>query len=294
MVNTLCFQFSIFSVLENVTTLLPCYFTLLTSLISAAQFIQEDHGTVETTTNSWQNMEAKFSTLLTNICRTLTEKPINVEDFKMFLKGLFPPECIPKSSTIHEIFEAITCHKLWDYWNYCQLEKVVTRFAADDPEIMSWIEAYKQDLKSYKVTTMLTAHIADSDYKSSEEKQPAKYDQQYYQTLSVKLKGKLTGQTLIYIDNLWSDFAELCGLPPYVALFDHIQKGCVSIVWLIPSHLAPQIRSAASLSGDFYRKHKITRVELAEKCIYQEGEKHHKVYIPVLNRGYCTTVPLSF
>ena len=235
-------------------------------------------------------METKFSTLLTNICRTLTEKAINVEDFKMFLKGLFPSECIPKSSTIHEIFEAITCHKLWDYWNYCQLENVVKRFAVDDPEIMSWIETYKQDLKSYKVTTLLTAHIAaasaNSDYKSfSEEKQPARYDQQYYQTLSVKLKRKLTGQTLIYIDNLWNDFAELCGLPPYVALFDHIQKGCVSIVWLIPSHLAPQIRSAASLSGNFYYRHKITRVELAEKCIYQEGEEHHKVCMPVLNRA---------
>ena len=263
----------------------------------------KNRGTVEIATNSWQNMEAKFATLLMNICRRLKDKPINVEDFKIFLKGLFPSECIPKSSTVDEIFEAITCHKLWDYWNYCQLEKTVKKFAADDPRIMSWIETYKQNLKSFKATTLI-AHIAaasaDSDYKPfSEEKQPARYDQQYYQPLSFKLKRKLTHQTLMYIDNLWSDFAELYDLLPYVALFDHIHKDCVSIVWLVPSHLAPQIHSAVPLRGDFYHKHKIARMELGEKCIYQEREEHHKVYMPVLSSAtaqqyhYCSNKMLG-
>ena len=66
-----------------------------------------------------------------------------------------------------------------------------------------------------------------------------------------------------------------------MALLDCIHKGCVSIVWLIPSHLAPQIRSTTPLSVDFYRKHEITRVELGEEWIYQEEEEHHKVYMYV-------------
>ena len=57
-------------------------------------------------------------------------------------------------------------------------------------------------------------------------------------------------------------------------------EGCVSIVLLIPSHLA---LSATPLSADFYRKHEITRVELGEECIYQEEEEHHKVYRYVTN-----------
>ena len=105
-------------------------------------------------------METKFAMLLMNICRTLKEKLIDVEDFQMFLTGYFPSECIPNSSNIHEIFEAITRQKLWDYLNYRPLEEIVKRFAADDPEVTSWVETYKQDLKSYKVTTKLINHSA--------------------------------------------------------------------------------------------------------------------------------------
>ena len=241
-----------------------------------------------------RKMEAKFAMLLMNTCRKLKEKPINVEDFVMFLTSYmyFTMECISKSSSIHEIFEAITRHKLWDYWNYCALEEIVKGFAANDPEMTSWIEGYKQDLKSYKVTTKLIDHIATSDdciasVSPSEEEQPARYDQQYYQKLSLKLKMKFTDQTLVYIDDLWSEYAELYGLPPYVALLDCIHKGCVSIVWLIPSHLAPQIHSTSTPLADFYRKHEITRVELGEECIYQEEEEHHKVHMYVPIYRYC-------
>lgn len=205
--------------------------------------------------------------LLMNTCRALTKKQINLEDFHMFLTSFFSG-CLPKSSTIHEIFEVITHHKLWDFWNYHPLEEIVKGFAAADPEITSWIDTYKQDLKSYKVTTKLIDHIAS---------QPARYNQQYYQKLSIKLKMEFTHHTLDYIDDLWNDFAELYGLPPYVALLDCISEGCVSIVWLIPSHLAPQIRSTTPPNGDFYRKYEVTKVELGEECIYQEEKEHHKV-----------------
>ena len=219
-------------------------------------------------------MEAKFAILLMNTCRALKQKQINLEDFDMFLTSYFAG-CLPKSSTIHEIFEEITRHKLWDFWNYRPLEEIVKGFAATDPEITSWIDTYKQHLKAYKVATKLIDHIAESDYTSPS--RPARYNQQYYQKLSLKLNMRFTHHTLDYIDDLWNDFAELYGLPPYVALLDCISEGCVSIVWLIPSHLASQIRSTTPPSGDFYRKHEITRVELGEECIYLEEIEHHKV-----------------
>ena len=142
-----------------------------------------------------------------------------------------------------------------------------------------WIETYKQDLKSYKVTTKLIDYIASVDSDSSEEAlsevQPSRDDQQYYQKLSFKLKMKITNQTLMYIDNLWKEFAELYGLPPYVAVLDCVRKGCISIVWLIPSYLAPKIHSAEPHSSDFYHKYEIIRVELDGKCIYQEEKVSH-------------------
>ena len=255
-------------------------------IIFAAHSIDEDNDTVGIARKNRHRIDAMFATLLMNVCKKLSKKSLNIEDLRMFLTAYFcTSECIPRSSNIDEMFEAVTRHKLWDYWNYYPLEEIVQEFAADDQEIKSWIETYKRDLKSYKATTKLIDHIADSDSSyvnespSEEEQleQPAKYDQQYYQRLSIKLKTKVTDHTLEYIDNLWGKISDLYDLPPRVVILDSIHKGCVSTVWLIPSYLAPKILSAAPHSGDFYRRHEITRVEFDGKCFYQEEEEDTEV-----------------
>ena len=214
--------------------------------------------------------------------RKLREKPINAEDLKFLTNGIFQGEYIPKSSDINEIFESINRHRLWDYWNYYPLENIVLVFAVDDPEITLLMETYRQDLESYKVTTKIIDYIAAVNAKPSEEEeheQPARYNRSYYQTLSLKLNTRVTNCSLKYIDDLWNKFANLYNLPSRVVLLDHIHRGCVLVVWLIPTHLAPQIH-LAPLSDAFYRKHKITRVEFDGIRIYQEEEEHHdEVYM---------------
>ena len=116
---------------------------------------------------------------------------------------------MPRSADIYEFFEALIYNKLWDFWNYNLLEGIVEAFAADDAEIASWIEAYLQDLKSYKVTTKLI-DAADSvpivDSSKDQLTKPARNGEQYYQTLSVKLGTEFTDQTMDYIDNFWKKF----------------------------------------------------------------------------------------
>ena len=128
------------------------------------------------------------------------------------------------------------------------------------------MEDYRQHLESYKVAERLIDHI-DAFSLTPEEDQAARYDQQYYKTFSMRFNEP----SLKYIDDLWNEFATLYSLPPHVALLDHVHNGCVSIVWLLPSHLASQILDATPLSaGDFYQKHNITRVEFDGTCVYQE------------------------
>ena len=255
----------------------------------AALRSDEDSGTVGITRMSRQKIEVKFAALLTNICRKLRGKQINFTDLQIFFTSFFSSgEWIAKSSNIQETFDTLTRHKLWDYWNYYPLEGLVHAFAADDQEILSWIETYKQDLRSYRITTKVIDHIAavgsGSRYELPlEEKQPARYDQRYYQKLSIKLKMKVTDHTLDYIEDLWKEFAELHGLPPYKALLDCIHEGCVLIVWLLPTHLAPQILHAVPHSDDFYHKHEVMRIELAGKCIYQEEKELDEVHISVIH-----------
>ena len=241
--------------------------------------IQENGGTVGIKKFNKRKIEVKFASLLTNIRKKLREKQINSEDLSFLANSIFLREYISKSSSVNEIFEEMNRHRLWDYWNYYLLEEFILHFATDDPEAKVMMEAYRQDLDSYKVTEKIIDHIDSFNETPYEEGQLARYDQQCYQKLSWKIKMNFTDHSLKYIDDLWNRFANLYSLPPRAALLDHIQKGCISIVWLIPPHLAAQILyTAPPLRGDFYHKDEIIRVELNGKCIYDEEEDCHQVH----------------
>ena len=214
--------------------------------------------------------------MLLKVRSKLREKTVDTEDLKYLTEVVFQVEYIPKTSNINEIFEVIHRHKLLDYWNYYPLESIVEVFIPDDSEITLLMKTYRQDLESYKITTKIIEHIGAVNAEWKELEQPARYDQQYYRTLSLKLNTRVTNHSLKYIDDLWNKFANLFNLPSRLALLDHIQKGCISVAWYIPSYLAPQIH-LAPLSDAFYCKHEITRVEFDGKCIYQEGKEHREV-----------------
>ena len=260
---------------------LRCRILSLSFLMLTGHTIQENGGTVGIRKINKRKIEVKFASLLTNVRKKLREKQINSEDLSFLANSIFLREYIPKSSSVNEIFEIMNHHRLWDYWNYYLLEEFI-HFATDDPEAKAMVETYRQDLDSYKVTKTIIDHV-DSFNETPEEKgqlnQLARYDQLCYKNLSMKIQMNFTDHSLKYIDDLWNRYANLYGLPPHVALLDHIQKGCFSIVWLIPSHLAAQICDAAPpLSSDFYRKHEITRVEIDGRCIYDEEEDCHDIH----------------
>ena len=245
-------------------------------------------------------MKGKFAILLSKTGSKLKDK-INWKEFQTYLASYFPEECIPESPDVNKVFDAISRHKLWDYLNYNPFKQIVKHFA--DQEVKSWLKAYEQDLKFYKASTKLPFEGVDSDSSdesiSEEEqqeqckwpekheecydqqyeqcRQSARYDRRYYQELLIKVNKKFTDHSLIDVEELWKNFADICGLPFDEVLLER-SVGCISIVWLIPSHLAPQLLSTAPHSVNFYRQHEITRVEFDGKCIYPEQEKQHEVH----------------
>ena len=205
-----------------------------------------------------QTIDAKFATLLTDICSKLQGKEIDMRQLQLYLKRSYPEECLLNFSDVYEIFDY---DKLWDYWNYLPLKKFVEKFAADDEEIASWIDAYKRDLKSYKVSTKLIG--PDEKHEKS--------GREYYQEISVKLGDTTVADcSLEYIDDLWNEIVTIYDLPPDVAILHSIHKGCILIVWRIPSRIGPKILEAPPPSDEFYRKHGIIRMEYGGECIYQE------------------------
>ena len=216
--------------------------------------------------------------LLTKIREKLREKPVSPDGLRFLINTFYEKEYISASSNIDEIFNEGTRYKLWDYWNYEAIVIVVRVFAADDLKLKLLMETYRKDLESFKVASKLIDYIAAlslTQEEGEDVKIAARHDRRYYKKLEMKLNMRITNHSLKYIDELWNEFANLYSLPEHGVLLDRIHKGCVSIVWLIPSRLVSHILDAAPLSYVFYHKHNITRMELDGRCIYPEPHELH-------------------
>lgn len=244
--------------------------------------IEQDEEVAEVTHQNIQNISAKYATLLANVYSRLQQKGVDVREFLLFVVTRFPPgDCIPHSGDLAEIFEAITRNRLWDFLNYQPLENIVQHFGGNDEKMKEWVKEYKADLAGFKACTKILNYLSvvesDSsfDESDSDSDQPnlpkvARYDVRYYRKLSLKLKVKVTDQSLSYIDDIWTSVSEYLLLPPLSVLLDHICKGSITMVWLIPTGLVPQSLKRIRQGSDFFRQNSIESVTLDDQCVYNE------------------------
>ena len=245
-----------------------------------SECIEQDEEVAEVTSENKRNITAKYAALLANVYSRLQQKGIDVRKFRLFVVARFPPgDCIPHTADLAEIFEAITRNRLWDFLNYQPLEDIVQHFGADDEQLKDWVKEYKADLVGFKACTKIVHYLAvvesDSSFDESESEQPtlpkpARYHHEYYRKLSLKLKVKVTDQSLSYIDDVWRSVSEYLLLMPLLTLLDHIHKGCITVVWLIPTGLVPQLLKRIRQAGDFFQQHHIASVTLDDRCVYDE------------------------
>ena len=242
--------------------------------------VEQDEEAAEVTAQNKRNITAKYATLLTNIYNRLQQKETNVREFRLFVIARFPPgDCIPQSGDLGELFEAITRNGLWDFWNYQPLEDIVHQFGADDKQMEDWVNKYKADLAGFKACTKIVDYLAvvesDSSFDESDQDQPtqpkqAKYDRKYYHKLSLRLKVKVTDQSLSYIDDIWRSVSEYHLIPPLSMLLERICKGSLTVVWLIPTGLVPRLLKQIHQAGDFFKQHHIASVSLGDQYVYDE------------------------
>ena len=242
--------------------------------------IAQDEEVAEVTHQNKRSISAKYATLLANVYSTLQQKGIDVREFLLFVVARFPPgDCIPHSGDLAEIFEAITRNRLWDFLNYQPLEDIVQHFVANDEKMNDSMKEYKAHLVGFKACMKIVNYLSevesDSSFDESDLEQPtlpkpARYDRRYYRKLSLKLKVKVTDQSLSYIDDIWRSVSEYLLLPPLSALLDHICKGSITVVWLIPTGLVPQSLKRIRQGGDFFQQNSIESVTLDDQCVYSE------------------------
>ena len=221
-----------------------------------------------------QAINEKFAIFLTKVRDKMLKNGVDIEKFWFFVVALFPPgDCIPPLPTnLSKIFEAITHHGLWDSLHYSPLFRIIQNFGAGDPEMKAWIENYKKDMRSYTLLTKIEDYIV-SELVTSAKPPPAKkakYDSRYY--FPVEWKTELDDSTLRYLTEVWKMFSDRYLLPdsPPSALLDRVRSGCVSVVWLIPSYLIPQLLKRVQVDTNFFQKHRILKVTVGGDIVYEE------------------------
>ena len=218
-------------------------------------------------------IKAKFADLQTRVCVRLEEIGVDIGQFRLFATNQFPPGCfIPAPpTTLKEVFEAITHHELWDYFHYSPLVRIVRRFGSDDPQMEAWVQKYRKDLKSYQLVARIEDYI-EPELNTCAGPPPAKrvkYDRRYL--CPVEWKTDFIDHSLKYLAEVWELFSIHYLVPesPPTALLDHIHRGCVSITWLVPSGLIPQLINQVKIDTKFFQEHRILKVTVGDQCVYE-------------------------
>ena len=226
---------------------------------------------------AYENQQAindKFADLLTNVRRKMSKMRIDIEEFLIFVIALFPPgDCIPPSPTnLSKVVEAITRNGLWDYFHYSPLVRIVKKFGHGDPEMETWIKNYKIDLKAYTIVASIEDYIeSDLDTCTDQSQEDrAKYDPRY--NCPVEWKTDFVDHSLQHLMNVWEMFSDRYLVPdsPPTALLDRVRKGCVSVMWLIPSYLIPQLVERVKIDTEFFQKFRILKVTVRGKTVYEK------------------------
>ena len=222
----------------------------------------------------------------------MTQNGVDVEEFRFFAITSFPPgDVIPLPPTsLSEIFTAITHHHLWDGFHYSPLERIVSKFGAGDPEMVRWVQSYKEDFSSYSSTMQILDYVDPN---------PTTRCSLRY-CCPVQWKITFANNTLQYLYDVWELFSAhyLEPDPPLTSLLEcvHGVESSISVMWLVPSYLIPQIIKKVKANAKFLQRHGIWNVTVADQCIYDEQEAIDNTSIVSLNLSCLSelSIPVKF
>ena len=91
-------------------------------------------------------------------------------------------------------------------------------------------------------------------------------------SLGDERKTDFDDHSLHYLTEVWEMFSDRYLLPnsPPTALLDRVSSGCVSVVWLVPSYLIPQLFKRVQVDTNFFQKYHILKVTVGGNVVYEE------------------------
>ena len=219
-----------------------------------------------------EEIKRHFSKLLADVRKALQSHSVDMAELLEYMKHFFKvDECFANVSNISDTFTAVSINGLWSYLHYSPLEKLTKRFLENDAESKKLMTEYKSQLTGYQLTTKLIDYIKEKNLQGDEDTdQLTQFTVEHYKKIKVviQLDRKVSDLSLMYVQELWSSFAEEFNIPSLTAIVHHIAPGSLEITWCVPPHEAELIRPRARFS----RKHKITAIAIDDRVIYDEKQ----------------------
>ena len=219
-----------------------------------------------------EEITGHFSRLLADVRKALQSHNVSMAELLEYVKHFFKvEECFANITNISDTFIAVTVNGLWSYLHYSPLEKLVKQFLQNDAETKQLIAEYKSQLTGYQLTTKLIDYIKEKKLQGDDDTdQATQFTAEHYKKIKVviQLDRKVSDLSLMYVQELWSSFAEEFNIPSLTAIVEHIAPGSLEITWCVPPHEAELIRPSAR----FTRQHKITLIAIDDHIIYDEQQ----------------------
>lgn len=218
-------------------------------------------------------MKSEFSDLTLFTLKKLEVNKVNPSDLYTWLLIFFQSNGtrLPKSDEIRTIFENITIHNMWNWYDWNLLVEISEKFLHGDEEVRAKIGVYSEVLAAYKATTEIAKmikdkHLAVVDTPSAKR---MRYDPSNYCKLEVHLQHLNPTEVMVqYINTLWERIRVQFQLPPLHILLDHLEGNSIKITWLINTQYKEQIIKVATVSEEFFQENMITLVLVNGKCVY--------------------------
>ena len=223
-------------------------------------------------TSNISEIKGHFSTLLADVRKALQSHNVDLAELLEYMKHYFNvEECFAHVTDISDTFTAVSINCLWSYLHYSPLETLIKHFLRNDTETKKLMTEYKSQLTGYQLTTKLIDYIKEKNLQGDDDTdQPTQFTAEHYKKIKVviQLDRKVSDLSLMYVQELWSSFAEEFNIPSLTAIVHHIAPGSLEITWCVPPHEAVLIRPRARFS----RKHKITAIAIDDHIIYDEKQ----------------------
>ena len=192
--------------------------------------------------------------------------------FRQYVAHVFVIHSIQQAINVEEIFDEINAKWCWDLDGdpYDMLLTIMK--GLEDLELMAELvvfieESQAEHYRQYIVATKVADHIVTLDARKLEDGTDYKPN---FDELSIKLDDLNVDEcSMVYLTDLWKAI-RLCFRPLILfSVLADIQKGCLSVMWLVPSYVFFSLMMLPQSSTKTFSTFHIMSMTINGSCYYE-------------------------